>query len=212
METRLQILRTILVNLVTLCAVVGCASYPEPDEYRALLSSTDVALDDRFEDLMYQDIDAAKKVKLELGGSRRSADFGGGKTFYEAFRIPDQGDFELQLSSTFTGFQQAFEHITVPTILLLDAAHHEVYRSVSDMVQGRGGSGTLFKHSMEVPRDAKYLVVYVDPALHNTRHPWHFNLFVATRTVTASASDPDSQAVVGLGGPIEILFRAIEIR
>ncbi len=75
------------------------------------------------------------------------------------------------------------------------------------MVQGRGGSGTLFRHTMNVPPVAKYLVVYVDPAADGTQHPWHYNLFVATGTVTASANDPDARAKVGLGGPIIVLFR-----
>lgn len=196
-------------TLFLLVTIMGCASYPEPEEYRALLRSGDaltVSEPARFE---FQQVALGENTEFELGGSRKAHDFGGGLTLYEAFLVPESKNIEVEVSSLFSGFQQAWEHITIPTLLFLDANYSEVTRVVSSMEQGRtGGGSTLFRHTMLVPEKSKYLILYVDPAADGTKHQWHYSLFVATGKVAAKTDDPGSLANVGIGGPVQLIFRS----
>jgi len=181
----------------------GCASYPTRDEYAIKLATTpEVSGDISEQD--YLPIEPDRWLKFELGGNTNVFDFGDGKSFFAAFELPPGSvSGQLELRTKFNTIAQARGHVTVPSIMILDANHSLLSKVESEMRQDRAPSGdTEFAHELSLMADSRYIVVHTDPENVNRSIPWHYSLYISAPVNVGTESN--ESAKVGVGGPMRI--------
>lgn len=154
--------------LGAMLALTGCSSplmsshapplTPEAGQ-RALASANDCCRS--LADLPYQPLPASQSLALAFTPDTPAHDFGDGKSFFHAFRLPrTMAPLTLELTSAVRA-----EQVIAPSILILDDNFRPVQRISSDALNVRRPSGFSPARlggelTLAPGADASYLVIY----------------------------------------------------
>ena len=187
--------------------IQACTSYSTKEEYEAALDLTAVKRE-RISDLKYQKLDIESVNKFELGDDGEAFDFGAGKTFYKAFKLPaDSGEYtHIEVRSGFNTVAQAFGHVPYPRIMLLDESHNIALDKYSEMKQASDWDGDVeFKDEIALNPEAKYLVLFTSPDTLDGSIMWNYSMVLPVGGAFVPFGSKKG-AKIGVGGPIKIKF------
>lgn len=148
-------------------------------------------------------------TRFDMGAKRPVADFGGSRSWFLAFHLPqkNQPPYDILFKSTLSGRWLHHSHLFAPSVVLLDAAYRPLQIKDVQLCEYMGWTSETsgaFGHVTVSDPDARYLVVYTSQAQLSGNTYWEQS------PTTFSANEPVKMASKGsfniTHGPNGVLY------
>lgn len=194
-----------VIASVLLVFLVGCANVGRYES--ALQTATPLA--SSLSELEFVPVDLRKADRFDLGPRSGVFEFSTGKSFYRAYRLPEQLDgLEVLVESKFSTSAGATAHFARVQAKILDGTF-QVLQIVDDVPTFRETmiEGWRMVMTFSPPAEARYVVLYVNPVHVGQRYPWRWAGGVAVAGAGAYSVSSDTTVPAGPGGPMLVTFR-----
>jgi len=193
---------TILIGIFTF--LYGCANI---EKYQSYYQNSEITRHS-VESLKITPSPVDKRPKFDLGADGEAFDFGSGKAFYLAFEVPENsGTSAVYLRCLLSTSAAISSHVALLTANFYDSSFQLLSCVVPEYAsqQTMGLDGAYYDATLAIPEDARYLVVFSDPAHFGTTIPYDYRgIIVAGGYVSSSSST--FMIPIGPGGPVRVQF------
>jgi len=207
-NAQLRRLMFVAVPLLVSATTAASDTYPDRESYFAKLENLPVTAQTPAE-IRYHPVSVGTWFEFELGGEPLVADFGSGKAFYLALRLPQiQEQLTLEIRSELSSITPRMAHAVKPTVLFFDDQYQLIFKQISPMMPTKDEVDRMvFMHDLPVSEAAQYVILFADPAhVDDTVTWWH--VATAASGWKNEMSQSRVRTKIGVGGPIRLVLRS----